>query len=228
LSRACPERLRDAATRALRGLLLGAVSVALVVAAGLVLRRLTDGLRAWDDHALVDVVRWRGSTVVATARVASVLGRSWLLLLIAAGGGWLLRRGGGGLIALPSVLIAIIAQNVIKVIVKRPRPPVRHLEHVTSWSYPSGHAMESTALLGALVLAAWPLVRSRFGRGVILVSALAAECVIASSRLILGVHYPTDVIAGFVLGVFTVALAITVAAQFNRKPCRAADLVRHR
>jgi undecaprenyl-diphosphatase len=108
------------------------------------------------------------------------------------------------------VLIAFIAQNVIKLIVKRPRPPVRHLEHVTSWSYPSGHAIASTALLGALVIAAWPLVRSRSGRGVLVVSALAAECIIATSRLILGVHYPTDVIAGFLLGILTAALATQV------------------
>lgn len=208
--------MRNITTRAGRGILLGTVSVALVVATGLVLRRLTEGLGAWDHRALVDVVRWRGSAAVETAHVASLFGRSWLLLSIAVGGGWLLRRGGGALIALTSVLIAIIAQNIIKVIVKRPRPPLRHLEHVTSWSYPSGHAMESTALLGALVIAAWGLVRSRSARGMILVSAVATECAIASSRLVLGVHYPTDVIAGCVLGVLAAALATTVADARHR------------
>jgi undecaprenyl-diphosphatase len=187
------------------------VSVASVVGVGLVLRWLTGGLGAWDAHVLSSVARWRGPLAVDVARDASLFGRGWVLLVVAVASGWLLRRGGRATTPLWSVLVAIVSQNLIKVIVRRPRPHVHHLEHVTSWSFPSGHATESTALLAALVVAAWPLTRTPWKRGAMVGAALAAEFVIAASRLVLGVHYPTDVVAGFLLGVCTAALAVVCA-----------------
>jgi undecaprenyl-diphosphatase len=191
--------------------LVGFVSVASLVAVGLGLRWLTGGLGAWDAHVLARVAQWRDPLAVHVARVASLFGRAWVVLVVAAVAGWLLRRGGRAKAPLWSVLVAIASQNLIKVIVRRPRPPVHHLEHVTSWSFPSGHATESTALLMSLIFAAWPLTRHSWTRGAMVGAALAAEFVVAASRVVLGVHYPTDVIAGFLLGDCAAALAVICA-----------------
>jgi undecaprenyl-diphosphatase len=63
----------------------------------------------------------------------------------------------------------------------------------SGYSFPSGHAMGSMALFSALVLLAWP---TRW-RWPVLILGLCAVLLIALSRLYLGVHYPSDVLAGW-------------------------------
>jgi membrane-associated phospholipid phosphatase len=97
-----------------------------------------------------------------------------------------------------AVLGAEVLQHAIKALIQRPRPLVPRLEHVTGSSFPSGHATESTAVALALVL-----LLGRRPRRERVAAALAATLLvaaIAASRVYLGVHYPTDVAAGIILG----------------------------
>ena len=113
--------------------------------------------------------------------------------------------------------------NVIKVVVDRPRPPVRDpsipFEGTLpeSMSFPSGHA--GTAFAAATVIA---LVHPRLRWWV-----LGIATVVAASRLYLGVHHLTDVVAGAVLGALVGAAAVWVArraraAYRTRRPSRRA------
>jgi undecaprenyl-diphosphatase len=114
----------------------------------------------------------------------------------------LLRRGlprEAGFLAL-ALGGAMLLSDLIKVLVSRPRPPVEHLQHVTGSSFPSGHATQASAFWLALVLlapaagASPRATRTAAGAMLVLVAAVAA------SRVYLGVHYPSDVLAGVVLG----------------------------
>jgi undecaprenyl-diphosphatase len=98
-----------------------------------------------------------------------------------------------------SALLAMALSSVTKIIVDRSRPPVHHLEVATSASFPSGHATQSAAFYVALLLA----LRAGKSRRVRTAAAIAAGVLIAAiatSRVYLGVHYPTDVVAGVLLG----------------------------
>jgi undecaprenyl-diphosphatase len=91
--------------------------------------------------------------------------------------------------------------NIDKILVRRPRPPVHHLEAVTGQSFPSGHASHTAAFCTALVLvlcAARPGSRLRLAAAT--VSALLVLAV-SFSRVYLGVHYLSDVAGGALLGV---------------------------
>ena len=101
-----------------------------------------------------------------------------------------------------TVIVASIASPIIKSAVQRPRP-TGGLMHLTSFSYPSGHATIAATLAVVLVLAL-PRVWTW-----ILGSAWAA--VIAWSRTYLGVHWLSDVAAGVVLGA---SLALLVHSSF--------------
>ena len=95
---------------------------------------------------------------------------------------------------------AALISSVDKLLVGRPRPPVHHLEHVTSASFPSGHATEASAFYGTLLIV---FLCSRPGRtrAVSAASATAALVLgIACSRVYLGVHYPSDIAGGLLLG----------------------------
>jgi membrane-associated phospholipid phosphatase len=179
------------------------ISLVILIVAGLGLYGLAT-LISGEDLALVrGAAGDRTSFLTALAHGASWLGRSAVLLsaavviaLVAA----LLRRPGRGLAALVGVLGAIVIQNADKALVGRPRPPVHRLEAVSSTSFPSGHATEATAFL--LVLAV-VLVRGSPAASVRLlvpVTAIALIAAIVVSRVYLGVHYPTDVVAGMLLG----------------------------
>lgn len=101
-----------------------------------------------------------------------------------------LAAGGAGLLS-----------TLLKLGYHRPRPAVvPHLSHVTSASYPSGHSMVSTAVLlslAAMLAQTTPRTATRIY--LFAAAALASLC-IGTSRVYLGVHYPTDVLGGWVAG----------------------------
>src|SRR5262245_33432223 len=89
--------------------------------------------------------------------------------------------------------------NGIKLFVHRERPPVPHLAASSGWSFPSGHTAGAAATWAAVALLLcrgrrWP-VKAWLGTG-----AAAVVLAVASSRVLLGVHWLTDVIAGAALG----------------------------
>ncbi len=100
-----------------------------------------------------------------------------------------------------AVVGGTVLSNLLKIGFDRPRPDiVAHLVDVHSLSFPSGHAMLSAATyltLGALL--------ARSERGIVMRSyfigvAIALTLMIGASRVYLGVHYPTDVLAGWCAG----------------------------
>jgi membrane-associated phospholipid phosphatase len=172
-----------------------------LVVAGLGLHALAGTAPGLDRRLVADAVAVRTGPLTTVAHGASLLGRSWLLIGLAALIGLALLRPLG--IRAWTPLLAVVGadalQNVVKALVNRPRPGVAHLEHVTSSSFPSGHATQSTAFLVALLALVWTS-GSGVARAAATLSAVALACAVGASRVYLGVHYPTDVAAGIILG----------------------------
>ena len=111
-----------------------------------------------------------------------------------------------------AVLSAGAIAAVLKVLVDRPRPSAMYrLVAETDPSFPSGHATGTMALgvSTALIVAVY-LLRRPIARVLALAVGVAIPLAVAASRLELGVHWPTDVVAGLSLGAF-VALATAAA-----------------
>jgi len=101
---------------------------------------------------------------------------------------------------------AALFTDVVKDFVARPRPPGEALAPTVTFSFPSGHTLNSTVTYGLIALVAW---RSRLSLGVR--RALVGVCVtlpilVGLSRIALGVHYPSDVLGGWLGGIAFVAL----------------------
>ncbi|MEV8568401.1 phosphatase PAP2 family protein [Streptomyces sp. NPDC051322] len=156
------------------------------------------------DHRLLSVMRDCGTDprVAAAARALSFSGEHGALWLTAGLGGALADRArrGAWLRATALIAAAQLASMGVKRVVRRPRPPVRArpplVRTAGRHSFPSSHA--SSAVAAAVVFGAL----GPAGRHVVPPLA-AAMCV---SRLVAGVHYPTDVAAGALLGGLTARL----------------------
>lgn len=125
-----------------------------------------------------------GLTVVAVCGFLALQGlyRYALFVFVASMGGWILN-------------------NALKVLFSRPRPDVvPHLREVMTMSFPSGHALTSAVVfltLGALLMRVTTRPIARFYcMGI----AMLATALVGVSRVYLGVHYPSDVLAGWVIG----------------------------
>lgn len=106
--------------------------------------------------------------------------------------------------------------ELLKMVLERERPDVvGRLVHVASHSYPSGHSMASASayLTLAIVVARW--LPQPHARKIVVVFALVLAATIGLSRAYLGVHYPSDIAAGLLLGAGW-SLLISAAFSYGR------------
>lgn len=155
------------------------------------------------------------------ARDITALGGTAVLVLlgIAALGFLLLgRRRGSAVFLTLSMLGGTLLSNTLKSVFDRPRPDlVPHAVEVSSASFPSGHAMLSAVAyltLGALVAEVLPQRRFRI---YLLLWALFMTLLVGTSRVYLGVHWPTDVLAGWCIGAAWALLCASVAYWMQRR-----------
>ena len=144
-------------------------------------------------------------TVAGAPGVVAALG------IVAAAAVWLrYRRASWAAACIVAPGLAGIVEATLKVVVARRRPVTAFLTGEAGNGFPSGHAAGFTALACIVAFVA-VAIRPR-SRVVVFVGALTASVVIALSRVLVGVHYPSDVIAGVLLG-YAVADAIAWLAR---------------
>jgi undecaprenyl-diphosphatase len=182
-------------------LLLGLVGFVLV---GWGVGELLLSVVGWVDlNAVREVAAGRSGIVTYAARVVTWAGSALLLVGLAsvvcpALGLKGLRRE--ALAVAFSLGGAILIAAWVKLLVMRPRPPIKHLQAVTSSSFPSGHATQAGAFWLSLVLALHTAGAPPTTTGVTAGFALMIFLGVAASRVYLGVHYPSDGAAGVLLG----------------------------
>lgn len=123
--------------------------------------------------------------------------------------------------AMSFLLGAIAATGILRLtvlaLVARVRP-VDRLSGVGGWAYPSGHTTHSTLAALVLVFLVWPLLKTRLQRLGLIALAVLWPLLVGLSRVALVVHWPTDVLGGWLLALTTVpVVAVAVQATASRK-----------
>lgn len=161
---------------------------------------------AWMKEATRDITALGGATVITSVTIVVL--------------GFLALRGKFALMTL--VLVSVVGgavwSSVLKQFFDRERPAhIPHLMEAASPSFPSGHSMLAAVTyltLGALL---GRLTNRRREKLYILLVAVGVVVSVGTSRMFLGVHYPTDVLAGWSAGVVWAVACATVARWLQQK-----------
>lgn len=113
--------------------------------------------------------------------------------------------------------LGILLNYLMKLFYHRPRPANPLIAPLKSFSFPSGHAMSAFIFYGLLIYLVWNTQLARrykaFGTVFLAIVALA----VGFSRMYLRVHYPSDVVAGFCLGLAWICFSIWVLEKAKKK-----------
>ncbi len=195
---------RGLAVAGLVGGTLGFVGVALAVERG--------GVASWDERLALDVAARLPTAVEVLARPFSWIGGGLGLVALVSVAALLLARRREW-VDLAFLLVATVGVQVVvaglKAAFDRPRPDVDPVVRLpSSTSFPSGHAASGVAALGALAVVATSRLPRGRTRRLLWASTVAVGCLVGLSRIALGVHFASDVVAGWCVGIAWLSLCL--------------------
>ena len=190
-------------------------AVLLVLAALLIVLAWTGGLQAGDTETAAGLAADRVPGVTVAALVVTEVGNTVGSTVVGLAAGAVLAWRGLRVEGLCVAAVPVVASGVftvVKRILNRARPPEDlQVLAVANESLPSGHATMAAAAWTALVLVTWPHLAAR-GRALLTAGAVLWTGAVGFTRVYLGVHWLSDVLAGWALGAGLAFAGVTVLA----------------
>ena len=116
-----------------------------------------------------------------------------------------------------NLAIITVLNQVLKRILQRPRPSEFRIVEESGYSFPSGHSMVSMAFYGYLIYLIYKHIKNKYVKWTLIGLLSVLICCIGISRIYLGVHYTSDVLAGFLLSLSYLMVYITAADKIINK-----------
>ncbi|MEJ3654085.1 phosphatase PAP2 family protein [Actinomycetes bacterium KLBMP 9759] len=166
-----------------------------------------------DSALLAESVDARSGELTASAILVTDVGSTLVMAVLAVSAGawsWYRGRRADAVLAIGAMVGASIVFRLLKIVIARPRPPeISRLVVETNESLPSGHATMSTVVLGTLVVLGWAR-RRLVGRVLLVAGAAAWVGAVGATRIYLGVHWFSDVVAGWLVGAAWLAVCVAL------------------
>lgn len=179
---------------------------------------LEGGEYAWVDGAVLNVVVGARTPPLTEAFVViTQIGAGVLVAAVALVGGSALAFAARSLLPLLLVVASTagmaVTVFVVKLLVARPRPAHELATYVEDgYGFPSAHAANTTTVYLMLAVLTVGIVRALWVRVLVAAMAVIVSAAVGLSRVVLGVHSPTDVLAGWVLAISWVVLVVAAWA----------------
>ena len=111
----------------------------------------------------------------------------------------------------------VIFNHLLKMYFKRERPVIHRILDAKGYSFPSGHTMMAFSLYVIIAYIAWRNVETRFGKILLILFSTFMTIMIGTSRIYLGVHFPSDIVGGLMASGFLVTIAVTVYSHYRER-----------
>lgn len=115
------------------------------------------------------------------------------------------------------VLGSTILNEILKTVFHRARPTIHRIVDANGFSFPSGHSMAAFSLYGVIAFLLWRHLSTSLGRGLLILFSIFMIIMIGVSRIYLGVHYPSDVLGGFLASGCLLAVSIWFYQRYMEK-----------
>lgn len=112
--------------------------------------------------------------------------------------------------------ISVLLNQALKFIIQRPRPTEFRIINESGYSFPSGHSMVSAAFYGFLIYLIYKNVKNKYLKWSLITLLSLVILTIGTSRIYLGVHYTSDVIAGFLISISYLIIFTHFAKDFMK------------
>ena len=157
-----------------------------------------------DDHGwLIETLRWVELLTASVGKTIVTIGVVVVLLVR--------KQGRAALFTGAVMLVTALATTGLKIWLARGRPEWQdQVDFLTTKSFPSGHASSITAFCGVLGVLTWLFVRRSSMRHAVAGVLVVLWAVVCLDRVLLGRHYPTDVVAGTLLGLAVLTLGLVL------------------
>ena len=116
-----------------------------------------------------------------------------------------------------NIVIITILNQLLKRILRRPRPTEFRIVEETGYSFPSGHSITSMVFYGYLVYLTYKYINNKKIKIPLIIFLVLLIPTIGLSRIYLGVHYASDVLCGFLLGIIYLILFISISKKYLEK-----------
>ena len=120
-----------------------------------------------------------------------------------------------GIFLMISAIDSVLMNTLVKYCIQRPRPTELRLIEQGGYSFPSGHSMISVCVYGYLLYLAYTHISNKYLKYGVSILLLLVILGIGVSRIYVGVHYPTDVLAGYLLATIYVILLVEITKNMN-------------
>lgn len=171
-----------------------------------------EGLLQWGIDLIIAIQQVRGPALDSFFRTITFLGTERFYLLLLPLIFWCVDSGLGARLAILVLFSSYLNLN-LKDLFQQPRPfdinPSVQLSDVEGYGLPSGHAQNSTVL--------WSIIATRVHKKWFWVVAIGLIVLIGFSRIYLGVHFPTDVLAGWLIGGTLLGLYVVLEPRISRR-----------
>lgn len=147
-------------------------------------------VQAWEHPLITDIA-------IGLSFIGSIGPVIVLCLIVIAVLYWVLGHRMEILLLIVVVFGSSILNLLLKWVFQRARPDIHRLIEITGYSYPSGHSMAAFSFYSVLTYLLWRHIDSRAGRGALISISVIMILGIGLSRVYLGVHYPSDIVGGY-------------------------------
>jgi undecaprenyl-diphosphatase len=116
-----------------------------------------------------------------------------------------------------AIIGSAVLNQILKQVFHRVRPNFHRLIDIAGFSFPSGHAMNAFTVYVIISFLLWRHINSKWGRSLLIFFSTVMILAIGISRIYLGVHYPSDIIGGYLASGFWLTVAIWLFQFYREK-----------